>query len=78
MGYLDNGHFEPNSDPLRSGFLGCVDLERSKKPKKPNFLMKSVFLKNKSLTPQEKSVQKSLCPIYDFYNGFHSVFSIVF
>ena len=39
------------------------------KSKKPNFLMKSAFIKDKSLTPQEKSFQNSLCPIYDFYKG---------
>ena len=35
--------------------------------KKPNYLMKSAFIKDKSLTPQEK-FQNSICPIYDFYN----------
>ena len=39
------------------------------KNKKPNYLMKSAFIKDKSLTPQEKSFQNSLCPIYDFYKG---------
>ena len=38
------------------------------KNKKPNYLMKSAFIKDKSLTPQEKSYQNSSCPIYDFYN----------
>ena len=37
--------------------------------KKPNYLRKSEFIKDKSLTPQEKSFQNSLCPIYDFYKG---------
>ena len=31
--------------------------------------MKSAFIKDKSLTPQEKSFQNSSCPIYDFYRG---------
>ena len=39
------------------------------KNKKPNYLMKSAFIKDKSLTPQEKSFQNSSCPIYDFYRG---------
>ena len=34
---------------------------------KPNYLMKSDFIKNKSLTPQENFYQNNLCPIYDFY-----------
>ena len=37
------------------------------KVKKPNFLMKSDFIKHKSHTPQEKLYQNNLCPIYDFY-----------
>ena len=46
------------------------------KNKKPNYLMKSCFIKDKSLTPQEKSFQNNICPIYDFYNinsGFNTV-----
>jgi hypothetical protein len=42
-----------------------MNLQRNKKP---NYLMKSAFIKDKSLTPQEKSYQNSSCPIYDFYN----------
>ena len=39
------------------------------KNKKPNYLMKRYFIKDKSLSPQEKSFQNnSICPIYDFYN----------
>ena len=41
-----------------------MNLQRNKKP---NFLMKSAFIKDKSLTPQER-FQNSICPIYDFYN----------
>ena len=37
------------------------------KTKKPNYLMKSEYMKNKSLTPQDKLYQNNLCPIYDFY-----------
>ena len=37
------------------------------KTKKPNYLMKSEYIKNKSLTPQDKLYQNNLCPIYDFY-----------
>lgn len=44
--------------------------------KKPNYLMKRYFIKDKSLTPHEKTFQsKSICPIYDFFNynsGFNS------
>ena len=47
-------------------FTPVMNLQRNKKP---NYLMKSAFIKDKSLTPQEKSFQKSLCPIYDFYKG---------
>ena len=42
-----------------------MNLQRNKKP---NYLMKSAFIKDKSLTPQEKSYQNISCPIYDFYN----------
>ena len=39
------------------------------KNKKPNYLMKRYFIKDKSISPQEKSFQNnSICPIYDFYN----------
>ena len=37
------------------------------KNKKPNYLIKSDYIKNKSLTPQEKLYRNNLCPIYDFY-----------
>ena len=47
-------------------YTPVMNLQRRKKP---NYLMKSAFIKDKSLTPQEKSFQKSLCPIYDFYKG---------
>ncbi len=43
-----------------------IKLQRNKKP---NYLRKSEFIKDKSLTPQEKSLQNYLCPIYDFYKG---------
>ena len=49
---------EPNTPVMK--------LQRNKKP---NYLMKSAFIKDKSLTPQEKSFQNTLCPIYDFYTG---------
>ena len=39
------------------------------KNKKPNYLRKSALIKDKSLTPQEKAFQNSICPIYDFYKG---------
>ena len=42
-------------------------LMKLQKAKKPNYLMKSDFIKNKSHTPQEKLFQNNLCPIYDFY-----------
>jgi len=51
-------------------------MKNLKKNKKPNYLMKRYFIKDKSLTPQEKTFQNnSICPIYDFYNcnsGFNS------
>ena len=34
---------------------------------KPNYLMKSDYIKNKSLTPKENIFQHNLNPIYDFY-----------
>ena len=37
--------------------------------KKPNYMRKSAFIKDKSLTPQEKIIHNSSCPIYDFYSG---------
>ena len=51
-------HKEESNTPV-------MNLERHKKP---NFLMKSAFIKDKSLTPQER-FQNSICPIYDFYSG---------
>ena len=53
-----------------------ISMKNHKMNKKPNYLMKRYFIKDKSLTPQEKSFQNnSICPIYDFYNcnsGFSS------
>ena len=54
---LEHKEEEPNTP--------VMNLQRNKKP---NFLMKSDFIKDKSLTPQER-FQNSICPIYDFYNG---------
>lgn len=46
-----------------------ISMKNHKMNKKPNYLMKRYFIKDKSLTPQEKSFQNnSICPIYDFYN----------
>ena len=76
--------FEENTDPIlytknhnlnsisekvlehkEESITPVMNLQRNKKP---NFLMKSVFIKDKSLTPQER-FQNSICPIYDFYKG---------
>ena len=37
------------------------------KMRKPNYLIKSDYIKNKSLTPKENLFQHNLNPIYDFY-----------
>ena len=42
-----------------------MNLQRNKKP---NFLKKSAFIKDKALTPQEKSFHNISCPIYEFYH----------
>ena len=76
--------FEENTDPIlysknhnlnsisekvlehkEESITPVMNLQRNKKP---NFLMKSAFIKDKSLTPQER-FQNSICPIYDFYKG---------
>jgi len=76
--------FEENNEPIlytKNNNLNPISekvLEHKDEPntpvmnlqriKKPNFLMKSAFIKDKSLTPQER-FQNSICPIYDFYKG---------
>ena len=53
-----------------------ISMKNLKMNKKPNYLMKRYFIKDKSLTPQEKTFQNtSICPIYDFYNC-NSAFSL--
>ena len=61
-----NLHSEKDIKREEEANTPVINLQRNKKP---NYLMKSAFIKDKSLTPQEKSFQNSLCPIYDFYRG---------
>ena len=64
--YTKNDNLKILSEKESKANTPVMNLQKSKKP---NFLMKSAFIKDKSLTPQEKSFQNSLCPIYDFYKG---------
>ena len=60
-----NIHLEEKTKGENEPNTPVMNLQKSKKP---NYLMKSAFIKDKSLTPQEKTLQNSICPIYDFYN----------
>ena len=64
--YTKNDNLKIYSDKESKANTPVMNLQKNKKP---NYLMKSAFIKDKSLTPQEKSFQNSLCPIYDFYKG---------
>ena len=44
-----------------------IPLTNLEKKGKPNYLIKSDYIKNKSLTPKENIFQHNLNPIYDFY-----------
>ena len=58
--------------------VSCIDLENdslnkniesSNRVRKPNYLMKSAFIKDiKTLTPTCRLVGNKFCPIYDFYS----------
>ena len=67
--------FEPliHSDNIKSEFKSekgsNTPLMNLQKIKKPNYMMKSVFIKDKAFTPQENNFQNTSCPIYDFYKG---------
>ena len=64
--YTKNDNLKILSEKEAKANTPVMNLQKNKKP---NYLMKSAFIKDKSLTPQEKSFQNSLCPIYDFYKG---------
>ena len=67
--YIKNNNLNSISEKVlehkEESITPVMNLQRNKKP---NFLMKSAFIKDKSLTPQER-FQNSICPIYDFYTG---------
>ena len=67
--YSKNEKLKVNSGKELKGGEVSTPVMNLQKNKKPNYLMKSAFIKDKSLTPQEKSFQNSFCPIYDFYRG---------
>ena len=72
--FLSKKFFEEKDDKIFSEKNLLTEEEEPSTPlmnfqknKKPNYLMKSDFIKDKSLTPQDRIINNNLCPIYDFY-----------
>ena len=77
---LQNDKYDtsPKGEGISITKVSCIDLETvslhkniesSNRIRKPNYLMKSAFIKDmKTLTPTNRPIENKLCPIYDFYS----------